>query len=107
MISSNFCYAYLTCATAGEAFDITSSLLEKKLVACVKQLPVKSDFLWNGTIDQNNEILLIMESREDLFDQIEAEVTKIHSYETFVLTAIPMNRVSQKAQKWLSETLTQ
>lgn len=102
---SNFCYAYLTCATAGEAFDITSSLLDKKLVACVKQVAVRSDFLWNGTIDQNNEILLIMETREDLFDQIEAEVSKIHSYETFVLTAVPMVRVSQKAQKWLNDSL--
>ncbi len=71
----------------------------------MKQLPVRSDFLWNGTIDQNNEILLIMESREDLFDQIEVEVAKIHSYETFVLTATLMSKVSQKAQKWLTDSL--
>lgn len=46
-----------------------------------------------------------METREDLFDQIEAEVAKIHSYETFVLTAVPMIRVSQKTQKWLDNSL--
>ncbi len=34
-------------------------------------------------------------------DQKEAEVAKIHSYETFVLTATPITKISKKAENWL------
>ncbi len=95
----------MTCSSTSEALEISKVLLEKQLVACVKKLPVGSDFLWKGSIDHNDEILLVMESREDLFDQIEAEVTKLHSYETFVLTATPITKISKKSDKWLIESL--
>ncbi len=64
-----------------------------------------SDFLWKGSVDHNEEILLVMDSREDLFDQIEAEIAKLHSYETFVLQAVPVAKVSKSATKWLNEVL--
>lgn len=100
-----FCQLWLTCEDKAEATKIAKALLDKRLVVCAKQLPVSADFIWYGKVDQNEEILLVMESREDLFDKVEAEVEKIHSYETFVLQAIPFVNVSKKAQKWLEENL--
>jgi len=46
-----------------------------------------------------------MLSKLDLFDKIEAEVTKLHSYETFVLEAVPVSRISKSAQEWLNREL--
>lgn len=100
-----YCQLWLTCANKTEADKIAKALLAKYLVACAKQLPVSSDFLWQGKIDHNDEILLVMDSHEDLFDKIEAEVAKLHSYETFVLQAIPVSKVSTAAAKWLEDSL--
>jgi uncharacterized protein involved in tolerance to divalent cations len=47
-----------------------------------------------------------MESAEDLFDEIEAEVAKIHSYDTFVMTQIPITNIGKDARKWMEENLT-
>jgi periplasmic divalent cation tolerance protein len=99
------CQLLLTCADKAEADKIASALLREKLVACVKQMSVGSDFLWKGKIDHNDEVLLVMDSREDLFEQIEAEVDRLHSYETFVLQAVPVIRVSKRADSWLQKNL--
>ena len=102
---NKFCQLWLTCADKKEADKITNTLLVKHLVACVRQTPVSSDFHWQGKIEHNNEVLLQMESKLELFDEIEAEVKKNHSYDTFVLEATPISRISKKADKWLKTEL--
>ncbi len=102
---AKFCQLWLTCEDKKEASKIAKVLLKKRLIACAKQMPVTSEFHWQGKIDQANETLLLMESREDLFDKVEAEVAKLHSYNTFVLEAVPVSKVSKDAQKWLEGEL--
>ena len=105
MTELKFCHIWLTCADEKEASAIAAVLLAKKLIACAKHLPVGSDFLWKGSVDHNDEVLLVMESRLDLFELAEAEVAKIHSYETFVMSATPIEKLSQKATNWLGQSL--
>lgn len=104
-MSGKYCQIQLTCATRAEADKISNTLLVKQLVACVRQVSTNSAFRWQGKIDQVQEILLIMESRLDLFDKIEQEVAKLHSYKTFVLEAVPVEKMSSSASSWLTEEL--
>ncbi|MBI2592345.1 divalent-cation tolerance protein CutA [Candidatus Saccharibacteria bacterium] len=103
--SDNFCQLWLTCADKAGANKIAKTLLDKRLVACVRQIPVASDFHWRGKIQHANEIMLLMESRGDLFDEIEREVAKLHNYDTFVLEATPVTKISKKAGQWLKGEL--
>lgn len=93
---------YLTCKDNAEADMISTSLLEKKLVVCAKKLPVSSSFLWKGGIDKSDEILVLLETDERLFDEIEAEIKKLHSYETFILASLPITRVSKGVEEWVT-----
>lgn len=102
---SAFCQLWLTCADKVEATKIAKALLEQKLIVCAKQAPVSADFLWKGEVDHNEEVLLIMDSREDLFEAVEAVVKKLHSYETFVLHAIAFAKISKAAKKWAEAEL--
>lgn len=99
------CLLQLTCADKTEAKTISERLLAKKLIACAKIVPVESAAWWNGNIEAKSEILLLMESSERHFETIESEITKLHSYDTFVLTATPITRISQKARHWLNENI--
>ncbi len=105
MIKNNAIQLYLTCADQAEAGKIAKALLAKNLIACAKRLPVSSDFHWQGKIEGADEVLLIMDSEASLFEQIEEEVAKLHSYETFVLQAVPVERTSRAASQWLEEVL--
>ena len=102
---SDFCQLWLSCADKAEASHISAVLLEKNLVACAKQVPISADFHWQEKVDHAEEVLLIMESRAKLFDEIEKAVSELHSYETFVLEATPIIRVSKKAEAWLNKSL--
>ena len=97
---------WLSCVDKVEADKIAKVLLEKRLIACAKQILVSSDFRWKGKIEHGEEVLLILDSREDLFADIESEVSKLHSYETFVLQSLPLSNISKDALKWLEGELT-
>jgi periplasmic divalent cation tolerance protein len=104
-MTSNFCQLWLTCTNKEEADKISETLLAKHLVACVRQTPVISNFHWQGKTESANEAMLLMESSLDLFDEVEKEIAQAHSYDTFVLEAVPVAKVSKKAEKWLKAEL--
>jgi periplasmic divalent cation tolerance protein len=104
-MTNNFCQLWLTCANKEEADKIANTLLVKHLVACAKQIPITADYWWQGKIEHADEVLLVTESQISLFDAIENEVTKLHSYETFVLESIAINKLSRKATSWLGNEL--
>lgn len=95
----------LTC-DAIEKENIAKILLKKHLIACAKFMPVSAMYWWQGKIAHDDEVAILMESAEDLFDEIEAEVAKIHSYDTFVMTQIPITNIGKDARKWMEENLT-
>lgn len=99
------CLLYLTCANDEEADKISQSLLEKKLVFCIKKCPVSSSFLWKSKINHANEVLLIIESLEKNFSEVEKEIAKLHSYDTFVLISTQVIKTTTKVKKWVKEEL--
>lgn len=101
------CYLYLTCAP-GQEQRLARALLEKRLINCAKFVPINCSYWWQGDIVDEKETLIVMESAEDLFDEIEAELTTLHKPdETFVLELIPVARASRKADKWITGELRQ
>lgn len=94
---------FLTCGSWQEAQRITDVLLEKKLVACVEQMDIRSKNWWEGAIEDTAEVKLSMLTIADNFDRIEAEIAKLHSYETFVLKQIPVTKLNAEAVTWLTE----
>jgi uncharacterized protein involved in tolerance to divalent cations len=96
---------FLTCGSWQEAQAITDALLGKKLVACVEQMEIRSKNWWEGAIEDTKEIKLSMLSIAEHFSKIEAEIAKLHSYETFVLKQIPITHLNEDAAKWLDSSV--
>jgi len=97
----NLILIYLTCANDLEAEKISTHLLNKKLIACSKRMPVKSASWWEGKIESGEEILAIFETTENKFEEIEKEVKKLHSYDLFVMTAIPIVKANKGVEEWI------
>jgi periplasmic divalent cation tolerance protein len=100
-----FIMLLLTCATKAEAERISIELIERRLIACAKMMPVHSIFQWEGAVQGDDEIMLIMETSQELCQDIEEVVRSLHSYKTFVLTGIPVVYASKNAQEWLHSSL--
>ncbi len=105
MNDSNFVELLLTCGSWQEAQRITDALLEKRLVACVEQLEIRSKNWWQGAIEDTQEVKLSMFTLADKYDEIEAVIAGLHSYETFVLKQMPVERLNADAQEWLEDNV--
>jgi periplasmic divalent cation tolerance protein len=106
MDKTNYVQAFLTCGSWQEAQAIADTLLDKHLVACVEFIEIKSSYAWKGKKQSENEIKLIMQTIYSNLETINDAVTKLHSYEAFVLEAIPLSYINKEAKKWLESTIT-
>ena len=95
----------LVCENTEEASKIADALLEHRLIVCAKQVAEESKFWWKGNLETASEVMLIMDSAEDLFFAVEAEVGRLHTYETFVLQQLPLVGLNAAAQEWMDENL--
>lgn len=101
----NLLLTFLTCADQKEADAIVTALLQKRLIACAKMMPISSTFMWEGTVQFSHEILLMMETVESKFSLIEQEVRTLHSYNQFVLTAVHTTHASTGVARWIADSL--
>ena len=98
----------MTAANADEATRIAEMLVERKLAACVQILPpMTSIYVWKSEVQRDNETLLIAKSIRAKFDELEAAVRAIHSYETPEIIALPILAGSPDYLSWLSSCLAE
>ena len=89
-----------------DAEKIAQHLVEKRLAACVQILgPVKSYFQWQGKLDQADEFLCLIKSRDDLFQEIENAIKKLHPYKVPEIIALPINEGSADYLNWMAAEL--
>lgn len=100
----DFVLAYLTCDN-NEADKLSRTLLEKRLIVCARKTSVQAKYWWKDKIEDADETLLMLETAEGKIQAIEQLLKKIHSYETFVLTVVPLKYVSKDAQNWMRQNL--
>ena len=95
----------LTCLNDQEAKVIANTLLEARLIVCAHRQPIQSSYRWEGTIHNETEVLLTMQSTEAYFDAIVALLNKTHTSPDYVLTMMPVLRTTPGVQEWLHENL--
>jgi len=99
---------FITTPNREEAARLADLLVGARLAACVQILPeMESIYRWEGKIERQAEILMLVKSTRDKFDQLEREVRAIHSYETPEIVAVPVSEISEPYLKWLVESLQQ
>jgi periplasmic divalent cation tolerance protein len=80
---------------------IVSTLLEKKLAACIQAFPVKSSYTWKGSVCHDNETLLLIKTKSNLYADIEKIILSIHDYETPEIILVPILQGSPAYTAWI------
>jgi periplasmic divalent cation tolerance protein len=94
------------CGTAEEAEKIARRLVEKKLAACVNVIAgARSIYHWRGEIEEATEWMMIIKSRRDLFDELRAEVERMHSYEVPEVIALTVIEGSEGYLNWMESQI--
>ncbi|MDI6799803.1 MAG: divalent-cation tolerance protein CutA [Actinomycetota bacterium] len=73
---------YITASSLTEARRISSSLLEKRLVACANiSSPIESHYHWQGKLETASEVAVIFKTTEDKLKEVADEIKSLHSYD--------------------------
>ena len=97
---------FVTVGNSSDASLLAKSLVEKRLVACVNLVPgVSSWYWWEGKVNQDQEVLLMMKTSRDKFAALEKEVLRLHSYAVPEIIAIQIVEGSKNYLNWIEESL--
>lgn len=85
-----------------QAEMVMKSLFEKKLSACVHYFNVKTKYTWDGQILGDDEILMLIRTTEELYDEIYNLLNSIHPYEVPDITMFAADKVNELYLRWLN-----
>jgi len=106
MSDSGAIVVLLTVANGEEAARLADMLVGSRLAACVQIMPaMESVYRWQGKIERQSEILLIIKTLKSKFADLEREVRALHSYETPEIIALPIIAGSTPYFAWLDESI--
>ncbi|GBE06879.1 MAG TPA: divalent-cation tolerance protein CutA [Nitrospirae bacterium] len=95
---------YITAPNDEEAAKIAKALVEARLAACVNIVKnIRSIYRWQGKIEDDPEVLMIVKTRTGLFEALAAKVRKLHSYEVPEIIALPVVKGSEAYLNWLKD----
>jgi periplasmic divalent cation tolerance protein len=82
---------------------IADALIERKLAACVNMLAeCTSVYRWKGGIETATEVPLMIKTRSEIYDDVEAAIRGLHPYELPEIIAIPVERGSPDFLDWVN-----
>jgi len=94
----------ITAPSEEEAAKIARALVEERLAACANIVKhIRSVYRWEGKIEDDPEVLMVVKTREALFDALEKRVRELHSYSVPEVIALPIVQGSEAYLKWLEE----
>lgn len=97
---------YITTSSITEAKELSEVLIKERLAACANVVErVKSIYLWKGSIERDDESLIILKTKESKMDELIKKVKEHHSYENPEIVALPILKGSTDYLKWIDTEL--
>lgn len=92
---------FTTAATKEEAKKIAKALLQQKLAACVQLSNIESFFIWEDSVNEEHEVLLLIKAKAGNFTEIESCIKSVHSYKVPEIVQIDIEEGSLQYLNWI------
>lgn len=95
-----------TCPDRKTAEHIAEHLVANRLAACVNILPgMQSVYEWKGEVCREQEFVLLIKSRQDIYPRLEKAIVDHHPYELPEVIALPVEAGLAGYLAWIDEQL--
>ncbi|XP_064616750.1 protein CutA homolog isoform X2 [Liolophura sinensis] len=99
-----FSMAFVTVPDTETAKKLAGGLVSKKLAACVNIIPqITSVYEWEGKINEDTELLLMIKTRTSRMDDISQYVRENHPYDCPEVISSPIDKGNPQYLKWIGE----
>ncbi|XP_076140093.1 protein CutA homolog [Alosa pseudoharengus] len=96
----------INCPNEQVAKDISRSLMERRMAACVNILPRSATmYYWKGEIQDATEVLLLVRTRTSKIQSLTEYVRSIHPYENPEVLSFLVEGGSLDYMKWIDEAV--
>lgn len=98
---------FVTAPNRDDAARIADSIVSERLAACVNIVAgVESIYWWEGSIERDQESLLIIKTTTERYADLERRVKELHTYTTPEVIAIRIERGAAEYLKWVQDSTT-
>ena len=105
-MDSKYVIVFVTVPTGDDGRAIAQALVREKLAACVNILPgIRSIYTWEGEVCEDEEVLLIIKTRADLFKTLSNFVQEIHPYDVPEVIAVPLAVGAEAYLNWIDQVI--
>ena len=97
---------FVTAPDQNTAEHIAETLVKEKLAACCNLVPnIKSIYYWEGQIQKDHEILMLIKTDREVFSKLEARIKELHPYQVPEIISVQLDQGNSDYLKWIHEVL--
>jgi periplasmic divalent cation tolerance protein len=97
---------WVTAPDVETATRIARTLVEERWIACANLVPgVRSIYRWQGRVEDEAEVLLVMKTSSDRCEALAARVKELHPYELPEVIALPVVGGSGAYLDWVVDAV--
>jgi periplasmic divalent cation tolerance protein len=99
--SPEFCMMMTTCNKPEVADRICQALMTERLAAAVHVLPIQAHYIWHDQVVADEESLLMIKTRDDLYSAVAAKILQLHDYDLPQIIKLPITAGSADYLDWM------
>ena len=97
----------ITAPSQEKAAELGRAVVEERLAACANLVPgVRSIYRWEGKVCDDAEVLLVLKTRRELFERLEARVKALHPYSVPEIIGLPIEAGHAPYLKWIADAVS-
>lgn len=91
-----------TLSSHDDARTLARALLERRLAACAQISAIESLYRWDGAIQQEPEVRLLLKTTQARYAELEAAIRELHPYELPAICALPLTPIEPAFAAWIA-----
>lgn len=92
-----------TVGDSKQADELANKILERKLAACVSIFPIVSKYWWRGSLEEAQEFMLLVKTREELVRDLIDFIKGEHPYEVPEIIVLPVEIAGDDYLRWVED----
>ena len=94
----------VTADSETNALKISKHLVENRLAACASIVPkIRSIYVWEDKVCDEEEFLLIIKTRGDLFERVRDAIVDMHNYSVPEIVSLPIVGGLEEYLNWIND----